>query len=135
MDTIIGTDQNFDLIKLEKHKHTADLLEHWIFSGLIPTITSPTRVTHCSSTLIDNIYINFKQDFHNMHSGILLHDISDHFPIFMLVCRMNKNKKKPLQINTRSLDDQKLDKLDFFLDWSELNQYNTDDAIKIDYYS
>ena len=63
-DTIIGTDQNFDYIKIENQKNTLELLNNFLTAGLLPTITLCTRVTHTSATLIDNIYINYKSSLY-----------------------------------------------------------------------
>ena len=49
--------------------------------GCIPTITHPTRITITSSTLIDHIYTN--NFIKEMKSFILLHDLTDHFPILV----------------------------------------------------
>ncbi len=54
---IIGTDQNFDLFKINSHGNTADLLTQAFSYGIVPTITKPTRVIHSVATLIDNIYL------------------------------------------------------------------------------
>ncbi len=80
---IIGSDQNFDYMKVNDHRPTGILLDTFISFGLAPCITRPTRVTK-SATLIDNLYIsaNFYKD---CSSGILFSDISDHFPIFVCV--------------------------------------------------
>ena len=53
-------------------------------NNLLPLINSPTRITGSSETLIDNIFTN---KFNNVkiHSGIIKTDISDHFPIFILL--------------------------------------------------
>jgi len=56
-DVLIGTDQHFNYINVHGHKNTSQLLDAFISSGYIPTITKPTRITHSTSTLIDNIYI------------------------------------------------------------------------------
>ena len=45
--------------------------------NLIPTICKPTRVTHNSATLIDNIH-NDAQLIHNVKSHIIVTNISDH---------------------------------------------------------
>ena len=50
--------------------------------GFIPLITTPTRVTHTSATLIDNIYSNQILDRDHSVNGIMMTDISDHYPIF-----------------------------------------------------
>lgn len=47
---------------------------------LFPLIHKPTRVTKTSATLIDNILTNSL--IYQNKSGVLLTDISDHFPIF-----------------------------------------------------
>jgi len=54
---ILGTDQNFDLLKYNIDKNTKELLDSFISTGFLPTITKPTRITHKSATLIDNIYL------------------------------------------------------------------------------
>jgi hypothetical protein len=77
---IIGTDQNFDLLKIDTDKTTSALLDICLSSNMIPTITKPTRVTHSSATLIDNIYI--KHVTSDIHSGIIYVNLSDHFPVF-----------------------------------------------------
>ena len=53
---IIGTGSNSDYFD----KHTSDLLNNVITAGMIPIITQATRVPATSSTLIDNIYVNYK---------------------------------------------------------------------------
>ena len=73
-------DFNIDLLKIDTHnqiKHYMDTLNSY---GLFPTITKPTRVTKETATLIDNIFTNAYS--HSYASGILVSDISDHFPIF-----------------------------------------------------
>ena len=44
-----------------------------------PLIDKPTRVSHTTSTLIDNIFTNDLQHKHD--SSILITDVSDHYPI------------------------------------------------------
>lgn len=74
-------DFNLDLTKAGSDKSVAafyDLLASFNFA---PLISQPTRVTHSSSSVIDNIFTN-NLSYHI--SGILLHDFSDHYPIFSL---------------------------------------------------
>ena len=103
-DIIIGTDQNFDYIQIDQYKHTQDLLDTFITNGFIPTITKPTRITHNTATLIDNIYIstNHKPD---IHSVILTFDISDHLPVITSVGHdkyTTKRKPKIIKPGQRS---------------------------------
>ena len=46
-----------------------------------PLITKPTRVTSNTATLIDNILTNCSR---NSLNGIIILDISDHFPLFCI---------------------------------------------------
>ena len=78
---IIGTDQNFDLLKIESHNYILDLLNHALDNSFIPTITKPTRITYHSATRIDNIYIKYTRNRPVLKSAILLSELSDHLPI------------------------------------------------------
>ena len=44
-EILIGTDQNIDLLKINDKQNTADFLDMFYSTGIIPTITRPTRVT------------------------------------------------------------------------------------------
>ena len=56
-DVIIGSDQNSNFINAQAHRNTSIILDNFIASGCMRTITQPTRSTHSTSTVIDNIYI------------------------------------------------------------------------------
>ena len=75
---IVGTDQNLDYLKINQHGNTMKFFELNMSNNLIPTIYKPTRVTHTSATLIDNIYVDCEL-FNAMKSFIIRTDISDHF--------------------------------------------------------
>ena len=51
---------------------------------LFPLITRPTRVTANSATLIDNIFTNNFNGDNWSAQGVLVTDISDHYPVFHL---------------------------------------------------
>ena len=53
-------DQNYDLLKSSQHKSTCDCLSLMLDNGYVPYIVKPTRITHRSGTLIDNIYMKMK---------------------------------------------------------------------------
>ena len=75
-------DFNIDLLKQETHSGTKRFLECMYGQGLYPLIVRPSRITINSCTLIDNIFtdrINYSAD-----SGLLISDINDHLPIFVL---------------------------------------------------
>ena len=79
-DLMIGTDQNFDYMKVDTNQNVSDLLNVFFTQGLLPTVKRPTRITHTSSTVIDNIYVKCR-GYENIDSTIILSDISDHLPI------------------------------------------------------
>jgi hypothetical protein len=82
-NVILGTDQNMDYMKIN-NVMVSDLLNIFVTNGILPTITRPTRITHTSATLIDNLYVKCDH-YDNLHSVILLDNISDHFPVIMCV--------------------------------------------------
>jgi exonuclease III len=102
---IIGTDQNFNYIKINTNSKTNDLLNLFLSNHLIPTITKPTRITYNSATLIDNIYIPIDQT-HLAESGIFFTDISDHFPIFTYFGKNKSVKTLKKTITYRPMNDK-----------------------------
>ncbi len=128
---IIGTDQNMDYIKLEQHRNTEDLLGTFLTNGLIPTITKPTRITHTSATLIDNIYINVANSS-KIESAILMQDISDHLPILTCFgCRNFKPKIMPNVFHKRLINDdakEQMGKKLTEINWTYLENMNVNQA-------
>ncbi|KAK2156748.1 hypothetical protein LSH36_206g04048, partial [Paralvinella palmiformis] len=76
-DLIIGTDQNLNYLNIHTNNAT-DLLNKFLSVGVVPTISQPTRITHTSATLIDNLYIRINKLFKTL-SGISSVDLYDHF--------------------------------------------------------
>ena len=67
-------------------------------------IANPTRVTRSTAAIIDHIYANSIQQ--NLTCGIIVTDITDHFPVFCIshICDL----KDPVLINvfTRKFNDR-----------------------------
>lgn len=127
---IIGTDQNLDLLKLETHRYTSDLFNLLYSHSMIPAISKPTRITHNTATLIDNIYVSAKK-IKSINSGIILTDLSDHFPVFTFIDHKEQNKKRKLYVKHRVLNNAALDgiKNDMQdLEWQTLSSCNTNEA-------
>lgn len=80
-DIIICGDFNMDLLNLENHSGTLNFLNSMNTLSLIPLITKPTRITNTSATLIDNLFVNGSCQ---LMAGIIISDITDHFPIFYI---------------------------------------------------
>ena len=128
-EVILGTDQNFDYLN-STCTHSKHLLETYFSAGFIPTITRPTRITHASATLIDNIYVKCKQVGNNTVSCILTVDISDHFPVLLF---LNNKKSKPNRKSTfsfRKIDNDSTNYIKRLLqatDWSTMHSLSVDE--------
>ena len=127
---IIGTDQNFDFMKINSHKTTSTLLNTFIMAGMIPTITKPTRITHTSTTLIDNIYVKSKQ-LSPIFSSVLHSVMSDHFPVLTCFGSEQKKNKSPLEFKIKPMNDDIITKIIVelnSLNWTYLNELDTNEA-------
>ena len=85
-------DYNINLFNYDKHLPTHDFLNLMYTHSYVPLITKATRIFKSSATLIDNIFTNnICSDYMN---GILMTDISDHFPIYTITKHI-KDKNIP----------------------------------------
>ena len=73
-----------DLLKSLSQKLTNKFFELNLSNGLNPCITKPTRITHSTATLIDNIFCN-QELYRKTTSGIVIDDISDHMPCYSVI--------------------------------------------------
>lgn len=90
-------DYNANLLQVNSHKATSDLLDILYSKHFIPLISKPTRVTSRGASLIDNIFSNYEM-VHDNISGILYSDISDHFPVFTLCTTKLKESTQQIVI-------------------------------------
>jgi hypothetical protein len=113
------------------HKNTADLLNPFFSCGLVPCITKPTRITHSTATLIDNLYIKPQRE-DKLHSGIILYEFADHLPVFLFSGKPTmRQNKEPLIFRHRQLNDTAIQNISYSLDstdWSYLHGLNIDQA-------
>ena len=63
-------DHNVDLLKGNLHTPTHNFIENVTNLNLYPTITRPSRITHHSAMLIDNIYVS--DQLHRSFDSMLL---------------------------------------------------------------
>lgn len=90
-------DYNIDLLKLEKSSLVQKFIDSMFSLGYLPQITSPTRFTTHSATLIDNTFCRFTELWDHTKSGVLINRLSDHQPYFChfpLIRRIIKHKPK-----------------------------------------
>ena len=106
-EIIIGMDHNINLLNSATHLPTHNFMETLSNLNLHPTITRPTRITHHSATLIDNIFIS-ELLHRNFESSILIEDISNHLPLLTMLKQTRLLNSEPLEFNSRCLNDEKL---------------------------
>ena len=130
LDSIIGTDQNIDYMKINDNKKTQDLLNVFFNNNYVPTIFQPTRITQNTSTLIDNIYLKTTKN-NPMISGVINTDLSDHFPIFLCINTKTGKHKPKQKIKSRLLNDDKLNLIQNELskqNWNNMKEMQTNEA-------
>ena len=81
-------DYNINRLNHDTHPPTAAFLNMMYSNGFVPLITGPTRSTTRTKTLIDNILTNNINELKGIMQGIMITDVSDHYPIFCLNWRM-----------------------------------------------
>ena len=74
-------DSNINLINYNDDKNTGNILDAMFSQSFSPYITTPTRITRNTKTLIDNIYYN--KPLNNIISGNLSSIIYDHLIQFL----------------------------------------------------
>ena len=82
-EIILLGDFNIDLIKTNTNNNASEFLDRIYSSYLIPHITSPTRLTSSSHTLIDNMISNVIIE--DTISGNIMNTISDHLGQFLIL--------------------------------------------------
>ena len=131
-DIIIGTDKNVDYL-ITTCVYSKHLLQTFLFAGLLPTITRPTRVTHTAATLIDNLYIQNSQ-FEKVFSGILTVDISDHFPIFIFIGNRRTKRHQTVTFQCRRVTADSIVNIKRLLnmtDWNILLPLSVDEQFEL----
>ena len=74
---------------------------------MYPTITKPTRICYTTATLLDNLIVSAGL-YDKYDSQILICDISDHLHCILTLHDRILERKGPLQIICRKLDENNL---------------------------
>ena len=130
-ECLIAVGFNVDLLKYDENADTEDVINKLYEHSFIPLISRPTPFNINSSSLIDNIFSNRPYD--SLVSGILITDVSDHFPLFYISKLNNpQNKKIAIKRETRITFDKNFKNLKQTLlavDWSALqSSYDVNSA-------
>ena len=128
---VVCTDHNLDLLKASTHARIQEFLELTSDMGFLFTVSKPTRITHQSATIIDNIFISkeFSEDY---KCWILQEDLSDHMSCLLSLPRIEKDRKHQIEIKKRKVDLKSINhiKLDMlWVDWiGRLENMNCEDT-------
>ena len=83
-EVIVAGDFNLNLLNLNNRK-IYNYFDHMLNLHLIPKITFPTHFLDKTCTLIDNIFSKVSPASQSLESGILVSNISDHYPTFISI--------------------------------------------------
>ena len=92
-EAVHSGDYNLDLLKHNSHSPTNEFIDLNFAHSYIPLISKPTRVTSTTATLIDNIFTNIIHKS-SITNGIIITDISDHFPVIYIKHADNNPEKQ-----------------------------------------
>ena len=82
------SDYNINLLNSSTHEHTGEFVDILYSNEFLPLISRPTFISSNSATLIDNIMTNCLDNLNSSINGILVTDISDHYPVFHVNCSL-----------------------------------------------
>ena len=85
------SDFNVNLLNYDMHSYTNNFVNTMISHYLLSYILHTTRVTDHSETVIDNIFSN--NTVYESVSGNIITRISDHFPQFIILNKVNVDYK------------------------------------------
>jgi len=107
-EVLIAGDFNLDLLKIKEHSAINNYFETILANGFLPKLTLPTRVTHTSSTLIDNFLVKISDSFSQCTAGILVSDLSDHYPCFIKLDYLKLMPSRNKLVKVRCRDERAL---------------------------
>jgi exonuclease III len=117
-------DFNIDLLQYDTHNGVRNFMDTLQSQSFYSTINKPTRITADTATVIDNILTN---DFNNHHAGVLVTDISDHLPVFLVTDNLRENPQNERRNSKRDFSSNHIhnfvDELNQ-IDWSFITSLN-----------
>ena len=131
-------DYNINLLKLNSAQHFSYFFDTMLTDSFFPKITFPTRVNNSSGVmLIDNIFCKLSPLTFETGAGILLDQISDHYPslISFNVCH-HRNKPPRLvkkRINSdKAIQDMLTDMIECDINKNMKNDLSSDPNLNYD---
>ena len=127
---------DYNLTKHQHHPAASEFIDLLFSCMFHPLKTKPTRL---SATLIDNIWTNDISST-GSENGLIINDLSDHHPVFLLAHTFTSQKNSKQRIVTREFNDSDVTKFSSLLqefDWSSVinnSPFNAYDAIISKYF-
>ena len=117
-------DFNIDFLKCDTNTDSATFLDSMYTNFLLSYISSPTRVTTHSKTLIDNTFSSNTED--GLISGNITTTIANHYAQFLLKKDINlqHTDQKLFRHNFKSFNDVQFDFELKNIDWNTILDWN-----------
>ena len=128
-EALVCGDYNINLLGINGEAHFSDFVDTMLGHSFYPKITLPTRLNRTSgATLIDNIYCKLSSQTLTISAGIILDEISDHYPYFLGIDNLNiKQTKPPRRVQQKVNNIRAMENLgDDMLDSNITNKLNCD---------
>ena len=84
-ETIIAGDFNIDLLKVNARQTISNYFDTFCTNGFYPIITLYTRFAQNICSVIDQLYIKISSSTRVTTAGIIMSNISDHQPYFIVL--------------------------------------------------
>ena len=95
-EAVICGDYNINLLKMNGETHFSEFFYTMLGHSFYPKITLATRLNRSSGAiLIDNIYCKLSSQTVTSSAGIILDELSDHYPYFLRIDNLNTKLSNP----------------------------------------
>ena len=127
-EALICGDYNINLLKINGEAHFSEFCDTMLEHSFYPKITLPTRLNRTSgATLINNIYCELSSQTLTTSAGIILDELSDHYPYFLGIDNLNIKQTKPPQCVKQKINNiRAMENLRDMLDSNITNKLNCD---------
>ena len=116
---------NVNLLNYDSHAPTNDFINNLFSNSFLPCIHHPTRISQCSSSIIDNIFSNLLAA--EIIRENILTQLSEHFPQFLIFKNANIHQNRS---NMYKYDYSTFDEVKFLEDYQTIDnaylEINTD---------
>ena len=119
-------DYNINMFNIDTHEPTSSFTDLLFSHCFIPLINRPTRITESTATLIDNIFTNNLDDCFHSKQGLIISNITDHYPVFTIL-KKNIKHDTPTVILKRCFTAKNKERFNQLLndvDWSNIYAKN-----------